>query len=174
MLKEGKAYCDNTDVDTMRKNRGEGIESPQREQTPEENVAIFEKMVRGEADDYCVRAKIDMKAKNKCMRDPTLWRVNKTPHHRTGNKYCSYPTYDFCCPILDSVEGITHALRDNQYTDRNEQYSWIQKALGLRSVTIYDFSRLNLVYTILSKRNLGWLVDNKYVDGWDDPRFPTV
>ena len=174
MLKEGKAYCDNTDVETMRKNRGEGIEGPQRDQTVEENLAIFEKMTKGEADDYCVRAKIHMQAKNKCMRDPTLWRVNKIPHHRTGTKYCSYPTYDFCCPIVDSMEGITHALRDNQYTDRNEQYKWIQKALGLRQVTIYDFSRLNLVYTILSKRNLGWLVDNKYVDGWDDPRFPTV
>lgn len=88
-------------------------------------MAIFEKLYKGEADTYCVRAKIDMSCKNKCMRDPTMWRVNKTPHLMTGTKYCSYPTYDFCCPIIDSVEGVTHALRDNLYTDRNDQYKWV-------------------------------------------------
>ena len=111
----------------MRKQRMEGIESKCRSQTPEENLKIWEGMRKGETKDYdtyCVRGKYDMKALNKCMRDPVFYRVNETPHHRTGTKYRVYPTYDFACPIVDSVEGVTHCLRTNEYADRNEQFKW--------------------------------------------------
>lgn len=103
----------------------QGVESASRAQTPEQNLELFEKMLSGEARDYCVRAKIDMQALNKCMRDPVLYRCNDIPHHRTGNKYKAYPTYDFMCPILDSHEGVTHALRTNEYSDRIPQYFWM-------------------------------------------------
>lgn len=174
MLKEGKAYCDNTEVEEMRKQRMDGIESKCRGQTPEENLQLWEKMKKGEADKYCVRGKISMTIKNKCMRDPVFYRVNRTPHHRTGTQYLVYPTYDFACPIVDSIEGVTHCLRTNEYADRNEQYKWVLKATGLRDVTIYDFSRLNFVNTCLSKRKLQWFVDTKRVESWEDPRFPTL
>lgn len=174
MIAENKAYCDNTNVEDMRKQRMEGISSKCREQTPDENQKIWEKLLKGEADDYCVRGKIDMSAKNKCMRDPVFYRVNKTPHHRCGTQYVAYPTYDFACPIVDSYEGVTHCLRTNEYADRNEQYKWVLKATGLRDVTIYDFSRLNFVNVCLSKRKLQWFVDTKRVESWEDPRFPTL
>jgi glutamyl-tRNA synthetase len=174
LIKEGKCYCDNTPADQMKLNRDKGIPSASRDATPEENLAIWEKMIKGEAEGYCVRAKFNMEALNKCMRDPVFYRTKNEAHHRTGTKYKVYPTYDFACPIVDSVEGVTHAMRTNEYSDRIEQFKAVIKMCNLRPVTIYEFSRLNLVRTCLSKRKLQWFVDSGRVEGWHDPRFPTV
>ncbi len=158
----------------MRKQRQARIQSEGRSYSIQKNLELFEKMLKGEADDYCLRAKINMNSDNGCMRDPVLGRTHRTPHQRTGKKYTFYPTYDFACPIVDHLEKVTHMLRTNQYADRIPQYYWIMDALGFPRHEIYEYSRLNLQYTCLSKRKLQWFVDTKRVDGWDDPRFPTV
>ena len=174
LIKKELAYVDNTDVETMREQRRNRIESECRSYSVEKNMEIFEKMIKGEADEYCLRAKIDMKSNNGCMRDPVLARANRTPHQRTGKKHIVYPTYDFACPIVDSLEGVTHSMRTNEYADRIPQYYWVLDALGFPKHEIFEYSRLNFEYTCLSKRKLQWFVDEKKVEGWDDPRFPTV
>ncbi|CEG45585.1 glutamate-trna ligase [Plasmopara halstedii] len=176
MIREGNAYMDNTPQEIMRDERMEGINSKCRDQTPDENLALFEKMLvnASDAQGYCLRGKIDMQAKNKTMRDPVFFRLNPTPHHRTGTKYQAYPTYDLACPIVDSLEGVTHALRTTEYNDRDFQYQWVLDTLRLRKVIIQSFARMNFVYSVLSKRKLQWFVDNGHVEGWTDPRFPTV
>ncbi|KAL6946245.1 glutamate--tRNA ligase [Hanseniaspora osmophila] len=177
MIKEGKAYCDDTPLEQMREERGEGIKSSRRDRTVEENLKIFtEEMKNGTEEGLknCVRAKIDYAALNKTLRDPVIYRCNLTPHHRTGTTWKIYPTYDFCVPIVDALEGVTHALRTIEYRDRNAQYDWMLDALHLRKVYIYDFARVNFIRTLLSKRKLQWMVDENVVSNWDDPRFPTV
>lgn len=176
MLQNDLAYADTTPKEEMRKCRFDGIPTKCRDNSKEENWRLWTEMKNAtpEGQTACVRAKISIDNPNKAMRDPTLYRVNLTPHPSTGDKYKVYPTYDFCCPIVDSVEGVTHALRTNEYHDRNDQYYWICDVLGLRKPTIEDFSRLNLEYTLMSKRKLTQLVTDGVVDGWDDPRFPTV
>ncbi|CAI2162654.1 6946_t:CDS:10 [Funneliformis geosporum] len=176
IIEKGLAYVDDTDVVTMRQQRMDGIPSKNREISVEENLKRFQEMIKGTAFglNCCLRAKIDMSNLNKALRDPVIYRCNILPHHRTGNKWKVYPTYDFACPIVDAVEGVTHALRTNEYRDRNSQYYWILKALDLRKVHIWDFSRMNFIYTLLSKRKLQWFVNQGIVSGWDDPRFPTV
>ncbi|KAH7910640.1 tRNA synthetases class I, catalytic domain-containing protein [Hygrophoropsis aurantiaca] len=176
MIESGKAYTDDTEQLQMREERGKGIASAHRDDSVEDNLKHFAEMKSGSTEGlrWCLRAKISVDSQNKALRDPVIYRCNVIAHHRTGDKWKIYPTYDFACPIVDSIEGITHALRTNEYRERNAQYSWMIKALGIRNVNIWDFSRLNFIYTLLSKRKLHWFVDNKLVKGWDDPRMPTI
>ena len=174
MLAQGDAYLDNTPVDEMRRQRNEGIESLARSQTVEENLALWREFRQGHKPDYCVRGKIDMQCKNKCMRDPVFYRYSDIQHHRTGSQFLVYPTYDFACPLVDVLEGVTHTLRTSEYNDRNDMYYWVLRKLGLREPKIFDYSRLSFVYTVLSKRKLQKLVSTGVVEGWNDPRFPTV
>uniref|UniRef100_A0A6J0UXT1 Bifunctional glutamate/proline--tRNA ligase isoform X6 n=1 Tax=Pogona vitticeps TaxID=103695 RepID=A0A6J0UXT1_9SAUR len=176
LIQEGKAYVDDAPAEQMKMEREQRIESKHRSNSVEKNMQMWEEMKKGT--DYgqscCLRAKIDMNSNNGCMRDPTLYRCKNQPHPRTGNNYKVYPTYDFACPIVDSIEGVTHALRTTEYHDRDEQFYWIIESLGIRKPYIWEYSRLNLNNTVLSKRKLTWFVNEGLVDGWDDPRFPTV
>ncbi|GAA0169178.1 aminoacyl-tRNA synthetase [Lithospermum erythrorhizon] len=176
LIREGKAYVDDTSREKMREERMDGIESKCRSNSVDENLKLWKEMIAGSERGLmcCLRGKLDMQDPNKSLRDPVYYRCNLTPHHRIGPKYKVYPTYDFACPFVDAIEGITHALRSSEYHDRNDQYYRIQSDMGFRKVHIYEFSRLNMVYTLLSKRKLLWFVQNGKVDGWDDPRFPTV
>ncbi|KAK6915754.1 Glutamyl/glutaminyl-tRNA synthetase, class Ib, catalytic domain [Dillenia turbinata] len=176
LIVAGKAYVDDTPREQMQKERMEGIESKSRINSPELNMELWKEMIAGSERGLqcCLRGKLDMQDPNKALRDPVYYRCNPMPHHRIGSKYKIYPTYDFACPFVDALEGITHALRSSEYHDRNPQYHRIQEDMGVRKVHIFEFSRLNMVYTLLSKRKLLWFVQNGKVDGWDDPRFPTV
>ncbi|XP_062427784.1 bifunctional glutamate/proline--tRNA ligase isoform X3 [Rhea pennata] len=176
LIQEGKAYVDDTPAEQMKVEREQRIESKHRNNCVEKNLQMWEEMKKGTeyGQTCCLRAKIDMSSNNGCMRDPTLYRCKNQPHPRTGSTYKVYPTYDFACPIVDSIEGVTHALRTTEYHDRDEQFYWIIEALGIRKPYIWEYSRLNLNNTVLSKRKLTWFVNEGLVDGWDDPRFPTV
>ncbi|KAK2743636.1 hypothetical protein FQN57_004745 [Myotisia sp. PD_48] len=176
IIKSGNAYADDTEKEKMGFERREGIASERRDESIEKNLARLEEMKAGteEGRRWCIRAKISVDNPNKAMRDPVIYRCNQEPHHRTGTAWKIYPTYDFCVPILDSLEGVTHALRTTEYGDRNDQYAWMQKTLGLRSVYIWDFARVNFIRTLLSKRKLTQIVDQGTVWGWDDPRMPTI
>ena len=177
MLAEGKAYVDDTPVEEMRKQRMDGTESAARKNSVAENQRRWAEMKAGT--DYgtkCVmRAKISMKTPNKCMRDPAMYRCKPGEvHHKTGDKYKVYPTYDFACPIVDALEGVTHALRTTEYKDREPQYMWFIDAMGLRKPMVWEYSRLSMQYTVMSKRKLKWFVETGKVQGWNDPRFPTI
>jgi glutamyl-tRNA synthetase len=176
LICQGKAYVDDTPREQMQKERMDGTESRCRNNSVEENIKLWKEMIAGSERGLqcCLRGKLDMQDPNKSLRDPVYYRSNPVAHHRIGSKYKIYPTYDFACPFVDAIEGITHALRSSEYHDRNAQYYRIQEDLGVRKVHIYEFSRLNMVYTLLSKRKLLWFVENGKVDGWDDARFPTV
>ena len=176
MIKDGKAYVDMTPAEELAQQRLAMQKSRFRDQSVEENLRLWEEMKNGtDTGVKCiVRAKIDYASTNGAMRDPTMYRCKPEEHVRTGTKYKVYPTYDFACPIVDSIEGVTHALRTTEYHDRDEQYAWVCKALGIREPMIKDFSRLNMVYTVMSKRQLTKFVERGLVDGWSDPRFPTV
>ena len=177
LIKKGKAYVDDTPADVMKAEREARTESANRNNTVEKNMTLWEEMKKGSelGQKCCVRAKIDMKSDNGCMRDPAFYRCKKQSHPRTKDKYCVYPTYDFACPIIDSIEGVTHALRTTEYVDRDVQYKWVLDALQLKNKPhIVSYSRLNMLNTVLSKRKLTWFVENGVVEGWDDPRMPTV
>ncbi|KAG5868157.1 hypothetical protein JTB14_017350 [Gonioctena quinquepunctata] len=176
LLKNGKAYVDDTEAELMKTQREQKIESTNRANSYEQNLSLWEEMKKGtgRGQKCCVRAKIDMQSPNGCLRDPTIYRCKNEPHPRTGDKYKVYPTYDFACPIVDSIEGVTHTLRTMEYHDRDPQFYWFIEALGLRKPYIWEYSRLSMTNTVLSKRKLTWFVSEGLVDGWDDPRMPTV
>lgn len=178
LIEKGLAYCDNTSVDEMREQRTNGVKSKCRDTSVEENLKIFEEMKKipptEEIKKYCIRGKIDYQNPNKCLRDPVFYRFSDEVHIRLGDKYRLFPTYDFICPIVDDIEGVTHPMRANEYSDRIPMYKWVQEKCELKPNHIYEFSRLNLIQTVLSKRYLKWFVENGKVDGWSDPRFPTV
>lgn len=176
MIKKGQAYVDDTPPEQMKLEREKRQESRCRQQSVEENLRKWQEMMQSseEGQKCCVRAKLDFESKNGCLRDPTMYRCKNEPHPRHGTKYKVYPTYDFACPIVDSIEGVTHALRTTEYLDRDPQYYWFIETLGLRKPVIAAYSRLNMMNTVLSKRKLTWLVDEGFVNGWDDPRMPTV
>jgi len=176
LIKEGKAYCDDTDAETMKAERDAMTKSKNWNNSVERNLELWAEMKAGSAvgTKCAVRAKINMESLNGCLRDPTIYRCKPEPHPATGTKYKVYPTYDFACPIVDSVEGVTHALRTTEYMDRDDQFNWFIDALGLRKPHIWAYARLNLTNTVMSKRKLTWLVETGVVEGWEDPRLPTV
>ncbi|MCF7354387.1 glutamine--tRNA ligase [Vibrio sp. CK2-1] len=181
LIEKGLAYVDELTPDEIREYRGTlkepGKNSPYRDRSVEENLALFEKMRNGgfEEGKACLRAKIDMASSFIVMRDPVLYRVRFINHHQTGDKWCIYPMYDFTHCISDALEGITHSLCTLEFQDNRRLYDWV-----LENITIetqphqYEFSRLNLEYTVMSKRKLNQLVTEKLVNGWDDPRMPTI
>ncbi|MCA3880311.1 glutamine--tRNA ligase [Vibrio vulnificus] len=181
LINKGLAYVDELSPEQIREYRGTltapGKPSPYRDRSAEENLALFEKMRDGgfEEGKACLRAKIDMASSFIVMRDPVLYRVRFASHHQTGDKWCIYPMYDFTHCISDALEGITHSICTLEFMDNRRLYDWV-----LDNITIdcrphqYEFSRLNLEYTVMSKRKLNQLVTEKLVNGWDDPRMPTI
>ena len=180
LIKKGKAYVDDLDQEQIRKYRGTltepGVESPYSNRSVEENLALFQSMKNGECDEgqRVLRAKIDMSSGNINMRDPVLYRVLKTPHHRTGDKWVVYPMYDFAHGQSDSVEGVTHSICTMEYEDHRPLYDWLLDALDVYHPQQIEFARLNLSHTVMSKRKLAQLVNKGHVSGWDDPRMPTL
>ena len=181
LIRAGMAYVDDLDAEQMREYRGTltepGRDSPYRDRSVEENLALFEAMRRGEFPDgsHVLRARIDMAAANINMRDPVLYRIRRAHHHRTGDRWCIYPLYDFTHCLSDAIEHITHSICTLEFEDHRPLYDWVIDNLDTPSrPRQYEFARLNLDYTVLSKRKLNELVGRGIVSGWDDPRMPTV
>ena len=180
LVKDGKAYVDDLSAEQIREYRGTltepGKDSPYRNRSIEENLDLFERMRAGEFDDgsRVLRAKIDMASANLNMRDPVMYRVLRATHHRTGDEWCIYPMYDMAHGQSDSIEGITHSLCDLDFEDHRPLYDWFLDQLGVHRPQQIEFARLNITYTVLSKRRLRQLVEEGSVDGWDDPRMPTI
>src|SRR5687767_11572115 len=181
LVQEGKAYvCDLTEEET-REYRGSltepGKPSPYRDRSVEENLDLLRRMKAGEFPDGCrtLRAKIDMAAANMKMRDPLLYRIRHAHHHRTGDQWCIYPMYDFAHPLSDAIEGVTHSICTLEFENNREIYDWLMENTQTAPwPKQYEFARLNLDYTVMSKRKLLQLVEEGLVDGWDDPRMPTL
>lgn len=181
LIEKGLAYVDFSDQDTMREMRGTltqpGTNSPYRDTPVVDNLELFAKMRAGEfkEGECCLRAKIDMASSFMCMRDPVIYRVRFAHHHQTGNQWCIYPMYDFTHCISDAIENISHSLCTLEFQDNRRLYDWVIENISITSQPRqYEFSRLNLEYTVLSKRKLIDLVTHNHVNGWDDPRMPTV
>jgi glutaminyl-tRNA synthetase len=180
LIKKGKAYVCDLSPDEQRQYRGTliapGKPSPNRDRPVEENLDLFERMRKGEFPDgsRVLRAKIDMASPNMTMRDPTMYRIKKASHHRTGDTWCIYPMYDFTHCISDSIEGITHSICTLEFENNRPLYDWFLIELGIHRPQQIEFARLNLTHTVLSKRILLKLVQQKTVSGWDDPRMPTI
>lgn len=180
LIKQGKAYVDDLTADEIREYRGTltepGKNSPYRDRAVEENLDLFERMKKGEFPDgsKVLRAKIDMASGNLNMRDPVMYRILHAHHHRTGDEWCVYPMYDWAHGQSDSIEGITHSLCDISFEDHRPLYNWFLDQLDVHHPQQIEFARLNLSYTITSKRRLLKMVQEGVVDGWDDPRMPTL
>ena len=181
LIKDGKAYVDSLGADEMREYRGTltkpGHESPDRNRSIEDNLDLFARMRAGEFDEgkYVIRAKIDMASPNINMRDPVIYRIKKAHHHRTGDKWCIYPMYDYTHCISDALEGITHSICTLEFEDHRPLYDWCLDQLPVPChPQQIEFARLNLNYTVMSKRKLNELVNEGHVSGWDDPRMPTI
>ena len=180
LIKSGKAYVDDQSADEIRDTRGTlkepGADSPHRTRSVEENLTLFNKMKAGEFGngEKVLRAKIDMAHPNLNMRDPVIYRILHADHHRTGNTWCIYPMYDWAHGLEDSIEGITHSICTLEFEDHRLLYDWFLDQLGVYHPQQIEFARLNLNYTIMSKRKLKLLVDDNHVSGWDDPRMPTI
>ncbi len=180
LIKNGKAYVCDLSPEQVREYRGTltepGRESPYRNRSVEENLKLFDQMRRGEFPDGAktLRAKIDMASPNLNMRDPVMYRIMRVPHHRTGDKWCIYPTYDWAHGQSDAIEGVTHSICTLEFEDHRPLYDWFIEQLGIHHPRQVEFARLNLTYTVLSKRRLMELVQGGYVSGWDDPRMPTI
>jgi len=180
LVKKGKAYVCDLSAEEMRKYRGTlkepGENSPYRKRSIEENLKLFNGMREGKCEDgsRVLRAKIDMSSPNLNMRDPVIYRILHRRHHRTGNDWCIYPTYDWAHGQSDSIENITHSICTLEFEDHRPLYDWFIDQLGIHHPQQIEFARLNLTYTVLSKRKLLELVEKKYISGWDDPRMPTL
>lgn len=180
LIKKGKAYVDSLSADEIRQYRGTltspGRDSPYRNRSIEENLALFEQMKNGDFPDgsHVLRAKIDMSSGNLNMRDPVMYRILHASHHRTGDKWCIYPVYDWAHGQSDSIEGITHSICTLEFEDHRPLYDWFLDHLEVYHPRQIEFARLNLNYTVLSKRKLIRLVEEGHVAGWDDPRMPTI
>ena len=183
LIEAGKAYVDDLTADEIRAYRGSlteaGTESPYRNRSVEENLDLFNRMKNGEFGDgeKVLRAKIDMASPNITMRDPVIYRIAHTIHHRTGDKWCIYPMYDFAHPLSDAIEGITHSICTLEFEDHRPLYDWLLDSLGFNVNTRprqIEFARLNITKMVMSKRKLRQLVEGGYVSGWDDPRMPTI
>lgn len=180
LIRDGKAYVDELDADQIREFRGTltkpGTPSPWRDRPQEESLDLFRRMRAGEFPDgaYVLRAKIDMNSPNVIMRDPTLYRIRHTTHHRTGDTWRVYPMYDFTHCLSDSIEGITHSICTLEFENNRELYDWVLDTLKVYHPQQIEFARLNITHTILSKRKLIQLVQEGFVHGWDDPRMPTI
>ena len=180
LIRKGKAYVDDSTSEEIAKMKGTptetGIDSPYRNRSVEENENLFERMKKGEFPDgsATLRAKIDMASPNMLMRDPVLYRIKHAHHHRTGDEWCIYPMYDMAHGQSDSVEHVTHSICTLEFIPHRELYDWLIEQLEIFPSHQYEFARLNLTYTVMSKRKFLQLVNDKYVEGWDDPRMPTI
>ena len=181
LIKDGQAFVCDLSAEEMREYRGTltepGKNSPYRDRSVEENLDLFERMKNGEFADgtHTLRAKIDMSSPNMNMRDPAIYRIVHTDHHRQGNKWCIYPLYDYAHPIQDALEGITHSLCSLEFENHRPLYDWVIDNIGFeKKPKQREFARLNVTNTVMSKRYLRYLVENNMVDGWDDPRLPTL